>query len=85
MILVNAVAIGFFAFTLVAEPLPAGHPLIRLRDGSLGFLALGVLLPALVLALFARRSRYVPVAMTLWMLTVLAAFFVYAAIFGGGV
>jgi len=81
---VNAVLMGLLAASFVRGPYSSSEQELWYRYGSLGFFLAGAALPAI--ALFAaRRSRWVVIASTLWMLTVLLGFAWFAMMSGGGV
>lgn len=81
---VNAALIGLFTASFVRGPYSSREQELWYRYGSLGFFIAGVVLPAF--ALFAaRRSRWVLIAATAWMLSLLLAFAWFAMRSGGGV
>jgi hypothetical protein len=81
---VNAVLMGLLAATFMQGPYSSTEQELWYRYGSLGFFLAGAALPAI--ALFAgRRSRWVVIASTTWMLTLLLAFAWFAMMSGGGV
>jgi len=81
---VNAVLMGLLAASFVRGPYSSSEQELWYRYGSLGFFLAGAALPAI--ALFAAgRSRWIVIASTLWMLTVLLGFAWFAMMSGGGV
>jgi hypothetical protein len=81
---VNAVLMGLLAAGFVQGPYSSSEQELWYRYGSLGFFLAGAALPAI--ALFAgRRSRWVVIASTAWMFTLLLAFAWFAMMSGGGV
>jgi hypothetical protein len=81
---INAVLMGLLAASFVQGPYSSNEQELWYRYGSLGFFLAGAALPAI--ALFAaRRSRWIIVASTAWMLVCLLAFAWFAMMSGGGV
>jgi hypothetical protein len=81
---INAVLIGLLATSFAQGPYSSSEQELWYRYGSLGFFLAGAALPAI--ALFAaRRSRWVVLVSTAWMLTLLLAFAWFAMMSGGGV
>jgi hypothetical protein len=85
MVIVNALLIGLIAVAFAEGPYSSRGQELWYRYGSLGFLLAGAILPAVALALGARRSVGLTVGLTVWMLAVLLACLGYASISGGGV
>jgi protein-S-isoprenylcysteine O-methyltransferase Ste14 len=84
LLVVNTALMGLFAVSFVKGPYSSSEQELWYRYGSLSFFLAGAALPAI--ALFAaRRSRWVVIASTVWMLTVLLGFAWFAMMSGGGV
>jgi hypothetical protein len=81
----NLGIIGLFAFSFSQGPYSSSEQELWYRYGSLGFFVAGAILPAIVLARSRRRSTHATVALIAWMVAVLVAFIIYAALSGGGV
>jgi hypothetical protein len=80
---VNGVLMGLLAASSVQGPYSSSEQELWYRYGSLGFFFAGAALPAI--ALFAaRRSRWIVIASTVWMLMLLLAFAWFAMMSGGG-
>ena len=81
---VNAVLMGLLAASFVQGPFSSREQELWYRYGSLCFLLAGAAVPAI--ALFAgRRSRWVVIACTAWMLALLLAFAWFVMMSGGGI
>jgi hypothetical protein len=85
MVIINALLIGFIALGFAEGPYSSRGQELWYRYGSLGFLLAGAILPAVALALGARRPAGLTVALTVWMLVVLVACLGYVSMSGGGV
>jgi uncharacterized membrane protein YozB (DUF420 family) len=84
LLALNTVLMGLLAVSFVQGPYSSRGQEIWYRYGSLGFFLAGAALPAI--ALFAaRHSRWVAIASSIWMLTVLLGFAWFAMMSGGGV
>jgi hypothetical protein len=81
----NTVLMGLMASSFAIGPYSSWAQELWYRYGSLGFLLCGAILPALALALGARRSRTATNALTVWMIVALFLCFGYAFRSGGGV
>lgn len=82
---VNALVIGTIALSFGNGPYSSWEQELWYRYGSLGFLFLGVILPAAALALGARRSQVAMTALVMWMLAVLLVCCGYAINSSGGI
>jgi len=85
VIALNTLLMGLLASTFVRGPYSSWGQEVWYRYGSLGFLLFGAILPAVALALGARRSRPLIIALTVWMLATLFFSLAYALMSGGGV
>lgn len=81
----NTLLMGLIASSFAVGPYSSWAQELWYRYGSLGFLLSGAILPALALALGARRSRTATKALTVWMIVTLFLCFGYAFGSGGGV
>ena len=85
VVVVNAALMGLLASAFVTGPYSSRGQEIWYRYGSIGFLLFGAILPGAALALWARRSHALVVALVLWMFLALLAWFAYAINSGGGI
>jgi hypothetical protein len=85
MIVVNALILGAFALSFAQGPYSSREQELWYRYGSIGFVLLGAILPALALVLGIDRSRAATTALTAWMVATLLAFTFYALLSSGGV
>jgi hypothetical protein len=76
---------GLLALSFGSGPYSSREQEIWYRYGSLGFLMIGAVLPALVLAVGAHRSSALSIALACWMVAALLAWAYYALMSGGGV
>ena len=84
LLVINVVLMGLFAASFAQGPYSSSEQELWYRYGSLGLFLAGAALPAV--ALFAaRRSRWIVIACTAWMLTLLLVFACFAMMSGGGV
>ena len=81
---VNAMLMGLLALSFVQGPYSSLEQELWYRYGSLGFVLLGVVLPASSL-FAARRFPWIIVASSVWMLVALIGFVWFAMMSGGGV
>lgn len=82
---INAVLIGLLAFSFSHGPYSSQEQELWYRYGSIVFLVAGVILPAIALCFGAMRFQWAVIALTVWMIAVLAAALIYAFFSGGGV
>ena len=80
----NTVLIGLLTASFVQGPYSSGEQELWYRYGSLGFFLAGVVLPAIALFV-ARRSRWVVIASSAWMLIALFGFVWFGMMSSGGV
>ena len=81
---VNTVLMGLLTTSFVQGPYSSSEQELWYRYGSLSFFFAGAALPGIAL-FFGRRSRWVVVASTAWMLLSLLGFAWFAMMSGGGV
>ena len=81
----NILLMGLVAFSFSHGPYSSWEQEKWYRYGSLGFLVIGALLPAAVLALGARRSPVMIWVIGYWLVFGLLGFSYYALMSGGGV
>lgn len=82
---INTVVIGLAALSFSQGPYSSPEQELWYRYGSLGFLLVGAILPAIALLLGARSSTWGTVALTMWMVAGFVSFMLYAILSGGGV
>ncbi len=82
---INGLLMGLLALAFARGPYSSLEQELWYRYGSLGFVLIGAVLPAVALMLGVRRSQWGLVALVLWMIATLFAFVVYALRSGGGV
>jgi hypothetical protein len=85
MLGVNAVIIGLAALSFSQGPYSSRQQELWYRYGSLGFLLVGPIIPAIALLAGARRSAWANGLLTIWMLAAFIGFLIYAFYSGGGV
>ena len=85
MAALNCLLMGFVASGFAFGPYSSWEQEVWYRYGSIGFLLCGAILPAVALALGARRFEGANIALTLWMILALCAFLTYGFLSGGGV
>lgn len=85
LIALNALLMGLLVSAFAFGQYSSVGQEIWYRYGSLGFLFGGAIMPAVALALGARRSPVFMLILMPWMLVALFAFCVYAMMSGGGV
>lgn len=81
---VNGILMGLLAVTFGQGPYSSAEQELWYRYGSFSFFVVGAVLPAFTL-FAAGGSRWVVLASTAWMFTVLLAFFWFAMMSRGGV
>jgi hypothetical protein len=81
---INTVLIGLLTASFVQGPYSTNEQELWYRYGSLGFFMAGVVLPAIVL-FSVRRSRWLVIASTAWMLLALLGFVWFGMMSSGGV
>ena len=85
MLGINALLIGLLAFSFSVGPYSSRGQELWYRYGSIGFFVAGVVIPAIAMRLRPMRSPSGITAITVWMIAVLSACFIYALRSGGGV
>lgn len=81
----NALLIGITAFSFSQGPYSSDEQELWYRYGSLSFLLGGVIVPAIALLAFARKSAVAVSVLTAWMAAAFFAFLIYVFYSGGGV
>lgn len=84
LVAINAVIIGLFTFSFAQGPYSSGEQELWYRWISIAFLIGGVLLPAGLVFLRPQSAKRISVAINIWMVTTLFAFFPYLMFLGGG-
>ena len=85
ILIINGLVIGLAALSFSQGPYSSAEQELWYRYGSLALLAVGVILPGLLLLLGARRRPWAVSILIIWMVAAFAAFLVYAFYGGGGV
>ena len=85
MLGINSLLIGLAALSFSQGPSSSTEQELWYRYGSLGFLLVGAIVPAIALLSGARKSALASNLLTAWMCTALFGFLIYAFYSGGGV
>lgn len=85
MLGINTLIIGLLAFSFSHGPYSIQDQERWYRYGSIVFLIAGSVLPAIVLRLGALRRQWAIIALSVWMIAVFIACFIYVLFSGGGV
>ncbi len=85
MLALNSLIIGLAALSFSQGPYSSREQELWYRYGSLGFLLVGVIVPAIALLSGARRSAWATALLTAGMLAAFVGFLVYVFYSGGGV
>ncbi|HEX7854949.1 MAG TPA: hypothetical protein VF503_14770 [Sphingobium sp.] len=85
MLGINAALIGLLAFSFLHGPYSSYEQELWYRYGSLSFLFIGAILPAVALWFGAGRSQKAVIALLIWMMASLLGCVIYAFFSGGGI
>lgn len=85
MLGINTLMIGLLAFSFSHGPYSSQEQELWYRYGSIGFLIAGAVLPAIALRLGVLRRQWAIIALSVWMIAVFIACFIYTLFSGGGV